>query len=393
MTEEYCDVLILSAGFGGGHNQVARALTQALQMQDPTLQVVTVDYCDLLVPLVIRLTQFGYMQSIRHFPAGYGLYYQATGKISPDSFWQRQLNRMGSSELSALVEQLNPRVIVATFPLPAGVLSKLKESGRLNQPIITVITDYSVHSQWIHPYTDLYLVGSSQVADGLVERGVDPVKVAVTGIPILPAFGREYDRDQVKAGYGLSPSDQLVVFMGGSDGIFGNVRFHHILSVLPPEIKALVITGSNQELYEKLVLSEGKHPRLKVVRQLENVAAVMTAADLLVTKAGGVTISEALAKALPMVIYRPTPGQETANAYYLWRRRAAIIAYEEARLSSAVQRMMIDARFYRRIQQHCVKLGKPNAAGHGAHIIISIVRPPNRLFGYYGAGRRWEIRA
>lgn len=392
MTEGYCDVLILSASFGGGHNQVARALTEALQLQHPRLQVITVDYCRLLAPLVTRLTQFGYMQSIRHFPAGYGFYYQATGKISPDSFWQQQLNRMGSSELSMLVKRMSPRVIVATFPLPAGVLSKLKESGRLNQPIVTVITDYSVHSQWIHPCTDVYLVGSAQVADGLVERGVDPSKVVVTGIPILPAFSKDYDRNRVKADYQLSPADKWVIFMGGSEGIFGNVRFQHILSALAPEIKMLIITGSNQELYEKLVQTEERHPRLKVVQRIEDMAAVMTAADLLVTKAGGVTIAEGLAKGLPMVIYRPTPGQEAANAYYLWRRRAAIIASNEARLKAAVERMMGDPRFYQRIQQHCLKLGKPNAAGHGAHIILSLLRSQNLLLGYYTAGP-WEIRA
>ena len=95
MVKEECDVLILSASYGGGHNQVARALTSALQLQASGIKIITVDYCDLLVPLFNRLTQFGYMQSIRHFPVGYALYYQATGKISPDSFWQRHLNKIG----------------------------------------------------------------------------------------------------------------------------------------------------------------------------------------------------------------------------------------------------------------------------------------------------------
>jgi processive 1,2-diacylglycerol beta-glucosyltransferase len=104
VTQDYYDILILSASYGGGHNQVAKALTQALKMQDPAIRIITVDYCDLLVPLLTRLSQFSYTQSLRHFPVGYALYYQATGKISPDSFWQRRLNRMGYSELILLVK-------------------------------------------------------------------------------------------------------------------------------------------------------------------------------------------------------------------------------------------------------------------------------------------------
>ena len=92
MVKEYCDILIISASYGGGHNQVARALTSAIQLQAPGTKIITVDYCDLLFPFLNRLTQFGYTQSIRHFPVGYALYYQVTGNISRDSFWQKRLN-------------------------------------------------------------------------------------------------------------------------------------------------------------------------------------------------------------------------------------------------------------------------------------------------------------
>jgi len=393
VTQEYCDVLILSASYGGGHNQVDKALTQALKMQDPAIRVITVDYCDLLAPLLTRLSQFGYMQSLRHFPVGYALYYQATGKMSPDSFWQRRLNRMGYAGLISLVNRFNPGVIVSTFPLAAGVLSEMKENGELDVPIITVITDYCVHSQWVHPYTDLYLVGSSEMVDGLMERGIPASRIAVTGIPILPYFYEKYDPAAVKRAYGISPQQKLVLFMGGSDGVFGSLRFSHILKDLPQSVTALVITGSNQELYEKLVAISEKYPMIKPVRYIENVAAVMEAADVLVTKAGGITVSEALAKRLPMVIYKPNPGQEEANANYLWRHRVAIIAKRERRMKTAICRMVTDAGFRERMSRRCEELGKPDAAVRCARIIYRMLRPLPRTANLYKKTVRREIRA
>lgn len=393
MTQDYYDILILSASYGGGHNQVAKALTQALKMQDPAIRIITVDYCDLLVPLLTRLSQFSYTQSLRHFPVGYALYYQATGKISPDSFWQRRLNRMGYSELILLVNRLKPKMIISTFPLPAGVLSEMKESGELNVPIVTVITDYCVHSQWIHPYTDMYLVGSAEMVDGLVERGIPSAKIAVTGIPVLPYFCEKYDPERVKAEYGIRPQEKLVLFMGGSEGVFGSFRFSHILKDLPPEVTALVITGSNQELYEKLVAVSEKYSNIKPVRYVENVAALMEAADVLVTKAGGITVSEALAKQLPMVIYKPNPGQEEANANYLWRHRVAIIANGERRIKSAIYRLVTDARFRQRLSRRCEELGKPDAALRCARIIYRMLRPVPRSTNFYQKKVRREIRA
>ncbi|HEY8463645.1 MAG TPA: glycosyltransferase [Bacillota bacterium] len=382
---EACDILILSASYGGGHNQVARALTQALQNQASGIKITTVDYCELLFPLFNRLTQFGYTQSIRHFPVGYALYYQATGKISPDSFWQKSLNRMGYTELIVLVNKLRPKVIIATFPLPAGVLSKMKSSGDLDVPIVTVITDISVHSQWIHPYTDLYLVGSSEVAAGLVERGIDPSHIAVTGIPVLPEFAKRTTNPEcLRRELGLRPDTKIVVFMGGSEGLFGTTNFHYLMTNIETPVEALIITGSNYELYEKLQALNQAHPEIKITRYIENIAGVMEIASVLVTKAGGLTISEALAKGLPMIIYKPSPGQEEANAAYLQKHRAALIVKGERRLRAVIQRMVDDGQFCNRIRKNCLKLGKPNSAADCAKLVLQMIQPQTKAFFYNG---------
>lgn len=391
MVKDQCDVLILSASYGGGHNQVARALTQALQLQAPGIKVATVNFCDLLVPFFSRLSQFGYLQTIRHFRVGYALYYQVTGNISPDSFWQRRLNRIGAAELNLMVRRIMPRVIVSTFPLPAGVLSHMKESGEINQPLVTAITDICVHSQWIHPGTDLYIVGSEEVAAGLNGRGIPRESIAVTGIPILPAFNQLQPPEPVRVKYRVEPHDKVIVFMGGSDGMFGTTRFSQILTGLSENIKAFIITGSNQELYEKLTFSHGRQPNLRILSYVENVAELMGIADILVTKAGGITISEALAKGVPMIIYKPAPGQEEANANYLWRHRAAIIAKGERRLKSAIARMVHDENFRQRFRKNCLKIGTPASAEASAREILRLITPTTRYTTFLPSTTVWSV--
>ena len=378
MVKDYTDVLILSASYGGGHNQVARALTQELQLQAPGLKIITVDYCDLLYPLINRISQFSYIQSIRHFPVGYALYYQATGNISPDSFWQKRLNRMGYSELIMLVNRLEPRVVISTFPLPAGVLSQMKEAGVLNVPIVTVITDMCVHSQWIHPKTDLYLVGSPEVALGLEKRGIPKERISVTGIPILPVFKQTIDPDKVRREFGFEPGVKVILFMGGNDGIFGINNFCFLLRDLPSNVESVIITGSNQDLYERLQSPDYRKYRVRAFKHVDNVAGLMKVSDLLVTKAGGVTISEALAQGLPMVIFKPTPGHEMANAAYLARHRAAFVTKRERSLKKVINRMITDDQFRLRFRRNCLKIATPDSAEKAARLILRLLTPVTR---------------
>lgn len=383
MVKEYTDILILSASYGGGHNQVARALTQELQKQATGIKITTIDFCDLLFPLINRISQFSYTQSIRHFPVGYALYYQATGNISPGSFWQRRLNRMGYSELILLVNRLEPRVIISTFPLPSGVLSQMKQAGVLDVPVVTVITDMCVHSQWVHPKTDLYLVGSHEVAIGLEKRVVSREKIAITGIPILPVFRQDVEVEKVKQEFGLDPEMKVILFMGGNDGIFGTNHFSFLLRDLPDNIQPVIITGSNQDLYEKLKSASYQKCRVRAFKYVENIAALMKVSDLLVTKAGGVTISEALAVGLPMIIFKPTPGHEEANARFLAKYRAAFIVKRDLGLRKVINRMIIDEDLRQYFGRNCMKIATPDSAEKGARLILNLIAPSVRLFREY----------
>lgn len=369
--EKTCDILILSASYGGGHNQTARALTQEIAIRHPGLKVLTVDYCDLIFPLLNKLSHFGYMQSLRHFPAGYGMYYQATEKMSRDSFWQNRLNGFGHERLLELLNQVQPRIIISVFPLSSGAVSELKRRKMIDIPLYTIVTDYRMHNQWIHEFTDGYLVGSDETARALIAREVPESKVYVTGIPLLHEFVKNHNALKIKKDYGLNPEDQIVLFISGNDGLFGSMRFHSLLHSLPGHVKPVVVCGTNQELYEKMQILRFKYVNLLPVKNVDCLAQLMSISRLLVTKAGGITISEALALGLPMVIYRPLPGQEEGNANYLWRKRAAIIAKSERRVQTAVLRFVADDDFRERFSKRALEIGHKNSAQLAVDVILS----------------------
>jgi processive 1,2-diacylglycerol beta-glucosyltransferase len=268
---------------------------------------------------------------------------------------------MGYSELIMLVNRLEPRVIISTFPLPAGVLSQMKEAGVLNVPVVTVITDMCVHSQWIHPKTDLYLVGSSEVAAGLEKRGVPQEKIAITGIPILSVFKKKIEPEKVKREFGLDPQAKVVLFMGGNDGIFGTNHFSFLLRGLPPNVQSVIITGLNQDLYERLHSVSYQKYRVRPFKYVE-------------------TISEALAVGLPMVIFKPAPGHEEANVRFLAKHRAAFVVKRDLGLKKVINRLIIDDELRQYFGRNCLKIATPDSAENGARLILNLTTLSVSLF-------------
>jgi len=153
-----CDVLILSASYGAGHNQAARAIAGELQQSYTGLRVKVHDFFALAAPRINRFTQACFIKMVSHFPPCYRWFYDLTCAIEHDSSVQRWINSLGRHRLLDLLYTYNPRVIVCTFPTPAGVLSALRKKGVPVPPMVTVITDVAVHNQWVNPHTQAYIV-------------------------------------------------------------------------------------------------------------------------------------------------------------------------------------------------------------------------------------------
>jgi processive 1,2-diacylglycerol beta-glucosyltransferase len=378
-------LLILSASYGEGHQQAAVAVRDALASVSPHTDVQIVDYMKSVHPKLDSFVRYCYLKSVRFAPALYGWFYKGTSQIPPSSLIQRQLNSLGIDEMEETLRRFDPDVVFSTFPTPAGVISYLKQQGRTSVPSATVITDHAVHSQWIHPLTDTYYVGSDHVRNGLLARGTPAQSVEVTGIPVRPAFLQEFDKDALRKKYNLNPEWPTLLVMGGGYGVMGDIsQICEELFTYPRPIQVIVVTGRNERMKAQLeeILPQATNP-VWVHGFVSEIYELMAVSDLMLTKAGGLTISEALALQLPMLLYRPIPGQEVQNAKFLVRSGVATIARNRRQVSEHLYDLLVSNPQKRAFMQHrALRVRKLHAAEEIAESLVHLASQRERRAHY-----------
>ena len=335
---EQLNVLIFSASFGAGHVRAAEAIMEELRIKEPNVKITHLDFGAFLSKTFNSFIKSTYIELIKYTPKLWGKFYYRTSKIPPDSLFQRFLNGLGRREFLKLIKSLKPDLVICTYPTVAGVLAQQRLKGILNVPLVTVVTDYAVHSQWIHSGVDLYIVGCESVYDGLVARGIHPSSIRITGIPVSPKFEWTLDRQEILKKLHLKPHLPTVLVMGGAYGVLGGAKWickFLVESDFP--VQTMIVCGQDEKLYKALdpLMVNGKNPAARF-GFVKNVEELMSAADMIITKAGGLTVSEALTKRVPLVIFRPIPGQEEENARYLEDIGAGRTAKNEEELEEII---------------------------------------------------------
>ena len=367
-------ILVLSARFGGGHKSTAEALGYWWERNIPGSEIRVVDYFDEFVsPVTTHAATIGYTQSVRLFPPAYSLFYRVTRDLNPGSAAQQWLNSLGREKLEEFLGERSWDAIVAVHPTPAGALSDLRINGRLRTPVVTIITDYAVHSQWIHPGTDLYLVGSDLVRDGLVERGVDLEKIRVTGIPIRASTALLSQREALREKWDLKPGIPTVLVMIGAQGMVKQpAKLFNIIASRP--VQGFFLCGKDRALMARLRLRQARYPDFRILPFVRIVPELMCVSDILISKAGGLTTSEALAMQLPMIIFHPIPGQEYANRDYLIGAGAAIAADNGRELGAALDTLCRAPERLERMRAAIARIRRPDAAQDAGLEILRLIQ-------------------
>lgn len=364
-------ILILSSAFGEGHQQVAYAVREAVQSRLPDAEPVVVDFMAVAHSYFYPVSRYVYMKGIKKLPSLYGYFYQKTRRVNPFSIKLNSFLSTGMGRMLKLLQEVQPSVIVSTFPFAAGVVSKLKGCGLINIPAVTIITDYTDHSYWIHPYTDQYIVGSSLVRHALNRQGIADSKIADTGIPIKSKFYEHHSRKDLSVKYGMDFDLPTVMVMGGGHGMIrdGLSTFRE-LDALPQSIQLIIVCGHNEKLRHQLKeeLKDSKH-RIHLTGYIDYVHELMAISDLIITKPGGITISEAMAMKLPMLLYNPLSGQEQDNAQFLAQAGVAIQAENLADLRKKLFHLLYTPKFLIGMKEN-VKRFHMNGTNVGALDVI-----------------------
>jgi processive 1,2-diacylglycerol beta-glucosyltransferase len=276
---------------------------------------------------------------------------------------KRAVEKLNTRRLFAEIERLRPDVILATHFLPAELLSRARARGRKLPPLWVQVTDFDVHALWVHPHVDGYCVASDEVAFRLADRGVPRGNIHVTGIPVMPQFSASLDRTVCARELGVAPDRFTVLMMAGGAGVGGLDELAARLLRLPADLQLVALAGRNESLLGKLQALALAHPgRLFPLGFTTTVERAMTASDLVVTKPGGLSVSECLAKGLPMLLVSPIPGQEERNADYLLEAGAAIKAVDAATLEFKLARLLSDPARLRAMGDAARRIARGGAA-------------------------------
>jgi processive 1,2-diacylglycerol beta-glucosyltransferase len=313
-------ILILTGNFGDGHLQAANAVRKFLTNRNPDAEVIIIDFMELAHPLIHSISRYFFIQGLKRFPSIYGYIYNKTRETNQLSLLLKKTNKLGMGRLFKLLQDERPSVVVSTFPLASGAMSAIKSVGLTKVPTMTVITDHTDHSYWLYPHTDKYFVGSEVVREGLIRSGISPDRIEVTGIPVRQEFNQSYDRSALVRKHGLDPNKPIVLIMGGGCGLFGGELLKRLdeLEHMSQSVQFLIVCGSNEKM--RLQLDEETTSSMhdfRIMGYIDYVHELMAISDLMITKPGGLTISEAMAMQLPMLLYKPLPGQEEDNARFL----------------------------------------------------------------------------
>ena len=371
MTSPPPRALILTASYGSGHNRVAATLAAEFRRAGARPRVVDHFY-DLVHPEFDRLTRSLYYAVLRRMPVLWGIAYWLGDQIPVSSPLLMGFNRLGARRLRQLITAERPDHVVSVHPTPVAALSELRSRGFAIPSHTTVFTDFVAHTQWIHSHVDRYCVPAEEIARDLMARGVPRRRVTVTGIPVAREFAESSERAHARLALGLSARLPVLLFMDGSGGGFGRLEeaTQTVLEMEEP-FQAVVVAGREEGLESRLrALTEGRESRVKVFGYVDNVRQLMAAADFLVTKAGGLTLGEALAAELPVICFGSLSGQEARNERFAAMAGVALVASDGAQLRRVIGAALRDPVLLRNMRERIHAYRRPRAASEIVELVL-----------------------
>ena len=379
-------VLIATVTAGGGHIAAAAALEEAWRALRPDDTIEQLDLIKFFSPLHKKVHADGYVQLVERAPELWGMLFGKTDNLRV----ARRLNRLrrafpsnSRKKFARHLKQFKPDAALCTHYLPLETLGLLNssEGGGLRRPkwiqtmkardarlsdnskfpfVASIVTDFEAHALWMDSCVDLYCVAAEETKARLVARGAATENVVATGIPIAAKFLSQPDPRAVRKVLGLRDDQPVLLVLSGGFGMGPVAEILAELDKVPCPFQTLVVTGRNEALRRELAAQTRKHPT-HVLGFATNMHELMAVADLIITKPGGLTSSEALALGRPLFILNPIPGQEAANSDFLLERGAAAKVNRVEDLPYRIEQLL-GSRKLAAMAKAAKSLGRPKAA-------------------------------
>ena len=364
-------VLVMYITARSGHYRAARALEQGIRRVNPRAETLTIDAFQYLNPVLARIVDRMYLSVIQNAPEIWDYLYDNPKVVHRSDSFRKLLHRYDSPRLHGLLEDFRPEVIACTQAFPCGLVADYKEEQEVATPLYGILTDFLPHAYWVHSQVDGYIVPAEESRRWLLDHRVEPGRASALGIPIDLSFTESPDVHAIRRRLQLAPGVPVILMMGGGQGLGPLLEAVDQMDRIHRNFQLLVIAGTNESLYHRLITRAPglKHP-VQVFGHVDFVADLMSVSSLIITKPGGLTTAEALAKGLPILALTPIPGQEMKNAYFLVKEKAARLVKDFRSLSHSVQQLLDCPDELAAMAASSRRLGKPQAALDAARVVL-----------------------
>jgi processive 1,2-diacylglycerol beta-glucosyltransferase len=310
--EKY-NIVILTSNIGAGHATIAKNLKKEFRKQaGKNCQII--DYSRIYGYYLNEGIKYTYKTLLYSFPSIYKLLYN----YIIDQSGENIIDRLCAKELKRRYKgELKNTIFIALYPNAAAAISKIQCARKY-----VITTDYNIHKGWIHSHIDKYFIPNDETKKTLKRYGVKEDKIEITGIPIAKKFYKVTKEEKIKRLISLDKSKKTILIMGGGDGVIYHAT--KLVSSLSYKYNIICIAGRNHKLKEKI---KNLHfPNCKVFGFTKNVEKLIQAADIVITKAGGLSMTEIITMQKPVIVYKQLPGQEALNSQYFEKHKACVIA-------------------------------------------------------------------
>lgn len=364
-------ILLMYISENSGHHSASLALEKAFRELSDNTEIMNVNSFHYTNPILEKIVNRAYMGVIKRTPEVWSYLYDNPRIVEKTQRLRDSIHRYNSQKTKNLLERFRPHAVICTQAFPCGIIADYKKTFGHNTLLAGVLTDYAPHAYWLYDNVDMYFVPSDEAKERFISNGISPDRIELAGIPIDTKFKKVIDKKRVLNSLGLSEKEPVILMMGGSQGIGPIKDLIKVLNKSSASFQIIAVSGGNKKLYRYLrKITPRLNKKSVALGYADNVDELMAVSSLIVTKPGGITISEALTKGLPLLIVKPIPGHEQMNTEHLLKNKMAIRADSLQDAEIFIKELLSKPHALKNIQERARKFSKPDSALNIARTIL-----------------------
>ena len=359
-------ILIVYALSGIGHKKAAESIYEALKKNNESCQFYLIDILDYASCLLVYAYSKIYLFLIKNLRFFWGFIFYLTDNRKFHflfGFLKSLFENINSRRFQDYLLKENFDIIISTHFSSSHIAGYLKKNGKIKAKLITVVTDYRAHSVWFVEGSDYFIVASNKTKEDLQRNNISSDKIKVLGIPAGLEFSVNKDTDSIREKLQISPKELTIMVMSGGIGIG---PYEYLMKKLFPfkeKVNVLFVCGYNKKLYNCLrVLSKKLNTPFKIYQYIDNVDELMQISDIIITKAGGISLTESLIKKLPMLVVSPIPGQEKLNSELMADLGVMKLVETKKEAFTFIKQLINNPDILKRMRGNIEKIVQPNTA-------------------------------